>query len=59
MNHLYNAIKIGLNKAIDKIAGKDGKLYAKTTNSFVIEQNNLKEIDSLQWDEYGNPYIIC
>ena len=70
MKHLsfYNTIKVfpdsiikfyqlNLNKVVDKIAGKDENFYAKTTNSFVKEQNNFHEIDSLQWDEYGNPYM--
>ena len=59
MNYLsfYKTAKINLNIAIDKIFGKDEKNYTKTANSLVEEQNNLYEVNSLQWDEYGNPYV--
>ena len=57
MNDLYNTIKINLNKAIDTIFGGDEKHYTKTSNSITEEQNDFYEINSLHWDEYGNPYI--
>jgi hypothetical protein len=59
MNHLslYNTIKINFNTAIDNIIGRDEKKHTKTANSIVEEQNDFYDINSLHWDEYGNPYI--
>jgi hypothetical protein len=33
------------------------KPIVKSNHSFLEKQNNSYEINSLQWDEYGNPYI--
>ena len=60
MNHLslFNTLKTNLNTAIDKIIGVNERQYAKIADSFMEEQNSFYENNSLQWDEYGNPYIL-
>ena len=43
---------------MNKIAGINEKQFTKTADSFIEERNNFYEINSLQWDEYGNPYVL-
>ena len=50
--------QLNLNKVVDKMASKDEKQDTKTVNSSLNEQNNFREIDNLQWDQYGNPYVV-
>jgi hypothetical protein len=36
---------------------KRRKTVTASNYSFFGEQNNFPELNSVQWDEYGNPYI--
>lgn len=41
----------------EKINGKTENIGLKAVGQFAEKPTNNYEINSLQWDEYGNPYI--
>jgi hypothetical protein len=54
-------LALGVIIGVEKFAvrnRKNKKPFMKRSDSFIIEkQHKFYEINSLQWDEYGNPYI--